>query len=240
MLLCLSSVCVGQEVITSGERIELSSKNRKQIRKEIQKWEKNWKIAEWGDAFPLSIPDQNEFDSYTVIPYIKVYPDTLTREIKYERMTEKIAIFTQNNIFFWYTQKQEGYSQLAICDHSKYFINFLNSIGADKQLFIAYFIDGTQHALPSYQVDNLGMMLLYHENGQDIFVDTSLNKYNSPQKVVEAYYGNIDKYIDAYQEIYRKESNQKKPAKGYKGTRDSYSERETELIEATDNDEKSE
>lgn len=203
ILLCIPIICNGQRAIMSEKRIELSSHTLKKIRKEAKKWEQDWKKAEWSSE--IIMPGKDEFKSYTVIPYIKVYPDTVTKEIKYEYLIEKTAIISKrNHIYFWYSQTQKnGISQLTIKDDKpKKFIERLDSIGSQKQYFMIYFIDGTQYVLPGDERHNMGMILAYNENGQDVFIDKHSKKYNSLKEFIDAHYGNMDNYIKAYKEGY--------------------------------------
>lgn len=204
-LLWLPAICMSQQTIASKKRIQLSSKNLKQIRKEVCEWQQNWKSAEWGDDFPLKLADKNEFDSHTVVPYVRVYPDTLTKEIKHEYITDKTFVISKKkNVYIWYTKKEDGLSQLAIPKYNtKDFIHQLDSIGSDKQYYNVYFVNGTQYSFFCYQKEHLEMLLLYNEDGKDIFIDRHSKKYNSLKEIIDIRYGGVNNYIKDYKKGYK-------------------------------------
>lgn len=170
------------------------------LKKEIEKWEYPWQRAKPGHKDSLVIPQKEDFDNCIIIPFIRIYPDTVNNTVKQEFMNDKFAVVTKReNIYFWYAEKQNGFSQLTIGKkmHPD-FIEQVNSIAQHRPLYLLYFTEEERYILPGYSDKNTAMIIGYNENGKDIFTDIESNKYNSLNKIIQARYGSQIKYFEKY------------------------------------------
>ena len=169
-------------------------------------WQRSWKAVDASRV--LLLPKSKELDSVEfVLPYLRVYPDTLTNRISREFVREKIVLITSGrNAYYWYLTSPRGFNRLTIGGIIKdTFRRMLLEVSDKENVHLVYFIEGEYLLLPSLVGNgNLGMILGFSDNGRDSFLDENMQKYVCVEDFICTRYGSMEKYKEFYYQGYIK------------------------------------
>lgn len=171
------------------------------VKNAAKKWHRSWIPTDSSNTQYLA--NERELDSVLILPYFRVFPDTLCKTLCHEYRREKIVMVPSGKrVYYWYLKPTKGFNQLAVGSIiPDEFRLMLSKVSKKKNLHLVYFIEGECFEIPPYSRNgNLSMMLGYTENGHDFFLDEKLNIYNSVDDAINARYEGMDGYIMYYRQ----------------------------------------
>ena len=207
VLFLFSPFCVKGEGWFKSDSARFGFRGMPEVKEACAAWQRSWKAVD-SDA-TLLLPNTKELDSVEVVlPYLRVYPDTLTGRLCREYVREKIALVTPGpNVYFWYLTSSREYNRLTIGGKiTDVFRKMLSEVKGKKNVHLVYFIEGEYCLIPSHVDDiNFGMILGYSDKGRDSFLDEKMQVYESAEEFICSRYGSMEKYMEYYRRKYVKE-----------------------------------
>lgn len=200
--------CVKGEGWFTEDSARFEFRGMPEVREACAAWQRSWKAVNTYRS-TLLLPNAKELDSVEVVlPYLRVYPDTLTGRLCREYMREKIALVTPGpKVYFWYLASTQGFNRLTIGSRiSDVFRKMLSEVKGKKNVHLVYFIEGEYWLIPSHVDDcNFGMIMGYSDKERDYFLDEKMQVYESAEEVIRSRYGSMEKYMEYYRRKYVKE-----------------------------------